>query len=596
MTVHSARSEPWRFLQVQSLIGAAVRAALLSGLALALTPAASLAQNLIQNPGFESGLIDWNTTGAVDTEFSGTFGIPSHSGNFYANPFFSGGTLSQTVNITQSGRYDFTFFYATEPGQTWNITSSVGGISVLNATVATNGSYLESTNIVKLPTGSAAAFFDAVYVSGTGCCTGTFGEFGLDDVSLTYVGPNALTPLLPPNAPTNPLNVAGAIDNFTNSGGTLPAAFLNLYNLSPYQLQTVLNQLDGEVAADAEFGAFEMMTQFMGFMLDPFVDGRLGGFGGAGNGGQAIGFAPESQAFLPPDVALAYASILTKAQPAPFVQHWTAWGTSYGGGNWTNGNAGTGASNVTAQTFGFAGGMDYHYSPDTIFGFALGGGGLNWGLANGNGNGRSDAFQTGVYAITRAGPAYFAGALALANHWMTTNRVALGDQLTANFDAQSYGGRLEGGYRFAVLRTLGVTPYGAVQVQDFHTPSFSENDLTGGGLGLSFATMNATDVRTEIGSRFDDPTLIAGMPVILRGRVAWAHDFVDGPALGAAFESLPGTNFTVNGAPIPHDSALASAGAELYLAPRWTLLVKFDGEFASGSQTYSGTGTVRYVW
>ena len=30
---------------------------------------------------------------------------------------------------------------------------------------------------------------------------------------------------------------------------------------------------------------------------------------------------------------------------------------------------------------------------------------------------------------------------------MTTNRSALGDQLTAKFDGQSYGVRLEGGYR-----------------------------------------------------------------------------------------------------------------------------------------------------
>jgi uncharacterized protein with beta-barrel porin domain len=103
-------------------------------------------------------------------------------------------------------------------------------------------------------------------------------------------------------------------------------------------------------------------------------------------------------------------------------------------------------------------------------------------------------------------------------------------------------------------------------------------------------------VRTEIGARLDSPNVIAGMPVILRGRLAWAHDFVGNPALGAAFESLPGSNFTVNGAPIPNDSALASAGAEIYLTPRWTLLAKFDGEFAPGSQTYGGSGTLRYIW
>jgi hypothetical protein len=44
------------------------------------------------------------------------------------------------------------------------------------------------------------------------------------------------------------------------------------------------------------------------------------------------------------------------------------------------------------------------------------------------------------------------------------------------------------------------------------------------------------------------------------------------------------------------DSALASAGGELRLANGLTLLAKFDGEFASHSNTYAGTGTIRYRW
>ena len=52
----------------------------------------------------------------------------------------------------------------------------------------------------------------------------------------------------------------------------------------------------------------------------------------------------------------------------------------------------------------------------------------------------------------------------------------------------------------------------------------------------------------------------------------------------------------VNGAPIPQNSALTSVGAELYITPRWTFLAKFDGEFANGSQTYAGSGTLRYSW
>jgi hypothetical protein len=50
--------------------------------------------------------------------------------------------------------------------------------------------------------------------------------------------------------------------------------------------------------------------------------------------------------------------------------------------------------------------------------------------------------------------------------------------------------------------------HGALQAQDFHTPAYSEADATTGGFGLNYAAMNATDVRTELEARFDDPTLL----------------------------------------------------------------------------------------
>jgi uncharacterized protein with beta-barrel porin domain len=386
----------------------------------------------------------------------------------------------------------------------------------------------------------------------------------------------------------NQQNVANALTNYFNSNGSIPAAF---FNLTPGGL----TQIDGEVATGAERSAFQLMDQFLNVMLDPFVDGRFGRFGGTGS---ALSFAPQEQANLPPDIALAYASILNKAPPkVSFDQRWTTWGSAYAGSNSANGDPSVvGSTNVTARTFGFAAGMDYRATPNTVVGFALAGGGTGWGLAGGLGSGRSDAFQAGVYGVTREGPAYLAAALSFANHWFTTTRSALGDQLNTNFVGQSYGTRLEAGYRFSTLPRLGVTPYTALQAQDFHTPGYSESDASGGGFGLSYAAMNAIDVRTEIGSRLDAPTLVAGMPLTLRGRMAWVHDFVTNPALSAVFQVLPGSNFVVNGAPIPHDSALVSAGAELFLAPNWTLLTKFDSEFARGSQTYAGSGTLRHSW
>jgi outer membrane autotransporter protein len=232
-------------------------------------------------------------------------------------------------------------------------------------------------------------------------------------------------------------------------------------------------------------------------------------------------------------------------------------------------------------------------------GFSLAGGGTGWNLAQGLGTGRSDAFLAGVYGVTHKGPAYVGGALAFANNWFSTNRTALGDQLSASFQGQSYAARLEGGYRFAVPvahNAFGVTPYAAIQAQNFHTPFYRETDLTAGGFGLSYAAMNGTDTRSELGARFDDLTAFNAMPLVLRARAAWAHDWVSNPALNASFQALPGASFTVFGAPLPHDSALTSAAAQLFFAPHWSLLGKFDGEFAKGSQTYAGTGTLRYAW
>jgi len=408
----------------------------------------------------------------------------------------------------------------------------------------------------------------------------------------------------------NQLNVGHAIDNFFNNGGALPPAFLSLFNLTGGNLTNALNQLSGEPATGAQKVAFQLTNQFLDLMIDPFVDGRCGigrtdqpplGFAGDCEARpSALGFAPERET-MPPAIALAYASVLKepRAPLAPVYEpRWTAWAGAYGGSNRTTGDiAITGSHDLSASTVGGAAGLDYHLTPNTVVGFALGGGGTNWSLSQGLGGGKSDAFQAGLYGATRWGPAYLAADFAFTNHWMSTDRLAVfGDHLTADFNAQSYGGRLEGGYRFATIYG-GLTPYAAIQAQSFHTPGFTETDAIANGFGLAFGSRDATDTRSELGTRFDRVLAVYSNAVLaLRGRVAWAHDWVSDATLLPVFQALPGASFIVNGATLPKNSALTSAGAELRLANGVTLLAKFDGEFASHSSTYGGTGTLRYRW
>ena len=86
---------------------------------------------------------------------------------------------------------------------------------------------------------------------------------------------------------------------------------------------------------------------------------------------------------------------------------------------------------------------------------------------------------------------------------------------------------------------IGAAPYAALQTQWFRTPSYSETDLSGGSLGLTYNAMTANDTRSEVGARFDDLTVLGTMPLMLRARLAWAHDWVSNPSLDAVFQSLP---------------------------------------------------------
>jgi len=244
-------------------------------------------------------------------------------------------------------------------------------------------------------------------------------------------------------------------------------------------------------------------------------------------------------------------------------------------------------------------GVDYHATPDTLFGFALAGGGSDWNLAQGFGTGRSDTFQAGVHSCTQFGPAYVSAALAFGNNWFNTNRSALGDQLQAEFTGQSYAARAEVGDRYTLPidgAVLGVTPYAGLQTQWFRTPAYSETDLSGGGLGLAYSAATANDTRSELGARFDDFTTVENRPLILRARLAWARDWTSGTVLNAAFVSLPGASFTVNGAPVPENAALTTVSAQYWLTPSWSFTAQIDGAFASTGQSYGGTGTLRYTW
>jgi len=402
-----------------------------------------------------------------------------------------------------------------------------------------------------------------------------------------------LASLLPASADLNQRAVANGIDAFTSAGGTLPLAFLNLFSLSPADLANALSQLAGEPGTGAAQAGTQAMNSFLSLVTNPFGDNR-----GLGAPGQS-----------PQDSRLIYKSQFTKAPPgpAPDQRRWSVWAAGYSGQSNVAGDVVAGSHNRSVSTYGYATGLDYLATPYTVFGFALAGGSTNYGVANGFGGGRSDMFQAAVYSTTRINAAYVSAALAYSWYRTTTDRivtVAGAGHLTADYSAYGVGGRVEGGYRFALPNVLGLpgqsglTPYAAAQVQSFHMPSYSESAVAGSSIfALTYDSRTTTTIRTELGAWYDWNTPVDhNTALVLRTRAAWAHDHWSDPSVTASFQALPGSAFTVFGAPPASDLLLVSTVAELWFRNGMSVSARFDGEFAQRSQKYAGTGQLRYIW
>ena len=300
----------------------------------------------------------------------------------------------------------------------------------------------------------------------------------------------------------------------------------------------------------------------------------------------------------------AYAAMSRKAPVAgTFAQRWSVWAAGYGGSQVTDGNAAQGTGSTSSRIVGTVVGADYRFSPDTVAGFALGGGGTNFAVANGLGGGRSDLFQAGAFVKHTAGPAYIMAALSYGWQDVTTNRtlaIAGVDQLRAEFNANTWSGRVEGGYRFVAptFGGIGLTPYAAGQVTTFMLPAYAESVVGGSNtFALSYTAKDVTATRSELGLRTDKSFSMDNRILTLRGRAAWAHDFNTGPQRRGDVPDLAGRgSFTVNGATPAADAALTTASVEMKWLNGWSVAGTFEGEFSNVTRSYAGKGVVRYAW
>jgi uncharacterized protein with beta-barrel porin domain len=567
--------------------------------------------------------------GTVSSTLTVNGGTVRGNGTFIGNSTFSGGTLSPGNSIgtlTFQGNLTLTtaatYLIEVDPNGSDRVnvtgTATLGGATV--SAQFTNGSYVTRRYTILNATGGVSGTFNTLVNTNLPTnftsqlsydannaylnLTLNFTPTSTDSNTTTTNNDNNSTTTdnsAPPPNPTprfgnrltgNQSSVATALIRSFNSAGGIPLAFGVLTPLG-------LTQVAGESATGTQQTTFDAMGQFGAMLTDP----SLGQRGPNAPQTGATGYADEASAHASTRKRRngmeqdAYAAMARKAPPrAAFEQRWSVWGAGYGGTQSTSGNVAAGTADTSSRISGGAAGFDYRLTPDTLVGFALGGAGSRYNLANGLGSGSSEMFQAGVYGRHIIGAAYLAGALAYGWQDVTTDRNVFLNSYRARFDANALTGRLETGYRFA-FGSSGLTPYAAGQFTTFWLPNYAEQVVAGTNLfALAYQSNDVTASRSELGLRGDASFAMQDATLTLRGRAAWAHNFNTDRSVSTYFQTLPVSGFVVNGASPAHDAALVSAGAEARWLNGFSIAATFEGEFSRITESYAGKGTVRYQW
>jgi autotransporter-associated beta strand protein len=543
-----------------------------------------------------SSLTSVNNGGALTG--SGTVGNTTiNSGGLFAP---GNGTAASSIAVAGNLAFQSGALYLVQLNQTTASFANVTGTATLGG-AAVNAVFAG---------GSVAKQY--TILSAAGGVTGSFGSLSTNlprnvQTTLSYDTNHAFLNLNLNFAASGGLSgnqqaVGNALGNFFSRNGSIPLVYSTL---TPGNLA----QASGETATGSQQATFNAMTQFMGIITDPLIDGR-GSVAGPATGAPA--FAEESDRANATAYAVnrrqlsaaerdAYA-MLTKAPPRDgYDPRWSVWAAGFGGSQTTDGNTALGSNNTTSSIYGTAVGADYRFSSFTTAGFALAGGATSFSVNN-SGTGRSDLFQAGAFIRHDVGSAYISGAVAYGWQDITTDRVvtiAGIDRLHAEFNANAWSGRLEGGYRFVApwAGGVGFTPYAAGQFSTFDLPGYAEQVISGAGtFALAYGSNGVTDSRSELGIRTDKSFAMENSVLTLRGRLAWVHDYNPDRSIAATFQALPGASFVVGGAAQASDAALTTASIERKWSNGFSLAGTFEGEFSNVTRSYAGKGVVRYAW
>lgn len=528
---------------------------------------------------------------------TGTFGALAINAGGSLSPGNSIGTVTVTGSLTMAAGSTYVVEVSPTDADRTNVVAGAGGTGNAVLTGATVvASYAPGTYVERRYTilNAAGGLGGTTFAGVAGAAPIGFAH------SLAYDASNVYLVLDMALAQYTGLNrnqqaVASAISGYFNANGSILADF---GALSPAGLTLV----SGETGTGSVQAGLLVSDRFVEIITDPFVAGRGGDFGSDPAAADPAAFVAEPAGRgdrLSSDAA--YAALLGKQSAhsadivaQAFLARWKGWGAAYGATSTFAGNATIGSQDSAHRLFGVAAGADYRLG-DSLVGFALGGAGSSFALENGLGGGSSGSFNAGLYGSQQFGSFYVTGAVAYGFHAARHSRTVGADTLSARFNAHSLSARVEGGYRFE-MAAAALTPYAAVQATSMFLPAYSETSSGAAVFALNYARQTASAARFEFGAKVDRSFAMGDALLTLRGRAAWVHNAGATRAITAGFQQLPGTSFTIYGAPQARNAALVSAAAEIAWPSGFAASLSAQGEFATRATSFSASAKLSYRW
>ena len=541
--------------------------------ATALSAGPTASGTMVVNTGIIDGQVAFAAGPQARFENSGWLGISSAgagvahqmSGVFVQT---AGGTLGLRVDGASADRLDVAGT-ARLGGTLATAFAGTGGLqktyTLLTATEGVTGTF------ATLETAGLPSFFAA----GLG--------YGTNAVTLNLSSGMAQSAGLSRNAQAVGARIDGAINGAAGSAlGVLPTGLSSLYSLGQSQIPQALAALSGEAYAsqasvlvgDSFYSRDAVLTRL-----------RQGGYAAAPGPLSALGYGGPAVAALTPvpgsaAEALAYAS-KAPAAPSALPAGITAWAQGFGG--WTNRDGNSTVSGLDSSIGGILSGADIQAGGWRL-GAALGYSQSNADVSGLGSSSTVNSMLLALYGGTQLGPVNLRlGGIYAFNQIDATRTIAfpgLAQQASATYDGGTGQVFAEVGYGFAV-QSIALEPFAGIAWVQVNTDGFTESGATAGlTSGSNSSGVGYTSLGLRAATKF---ALGNGMVLAPHVSAAWQYGFGDlVPDAQLAFISLPGSRFTVAGAPLAENTALLDVGADLHLSSQARVGLSYVGQFADG--------------